>query len=196
MKFEIKSLPYGLGDLEPVISKKTMEYHYGKHLQGYVDKLNELIPGTKYENLSLEEIVKQADGKIFNNAAQVWNHDFYFEQFSKKREEMPKVNLLDLVNKTFGSFTDFKTKFNTASTDLFGSGWAFLVYDKSDRKLYINSYEDAKNPLESSVLVPLLTFDVWEHAYYLDYYNKRVDYVKKLWDIIDWSVIQKRFDVI
>lgn len=191
MKFELPKLPYANNALEPVISEETINFHYGKHHQAYVNNLNNLIQGTKFENADLVTIIKESDGPIFNNAAQVWNHTFYFNSFKPKGGGAPKGKLAEAINATWGSFDNFKKEFNTASTGLFGSGWAWLVKDK-DGKLSIVKESNAGNPLTKG-LTPILTFDVWEHAYYLDYQNRRPDHVNALWDIINWDVVQERY---
>ncbi|TCO08005.1 superoxide dismutase [Natronoflexus pectinivorans] len=191
MTFKLPELPYTLDALEPVISKKTLEFHYGKHHQTYVDKLNGLIKGTEFENADLDTIVKSSQGGIFNNAAQVWNHTFYFSSFSPKGGGEPSGELASAINSAFGSFAQFKVKFADAAATLFGSGWAWLVKNK-DGKLEIVQESNAGNPMCKG-LTPLLTCDVWEHAYYLDYQNKRPEYIEKFWDLIDWKVIESRF---
>lgn len=191
MKFELPKLPYANNALEPVISEETINFHYGKHHQAYVNNLNNLIQGTKFENADLVTIIKESDGPIFNNAAQVWNHTFYFNSFKPNGGGVPKGKLAEAINATWGSFDNFKKEFNTASTGLFGSGWAWLVKDK-DSKLSIVKESNAGNPLTKG-LTPILTFDVWEHAYYLDYQNRRPDHVNALWDIINWDVVEERY---
>jgi Fe-Mn family superoxide dismutase len=191
MKFELPQLPYSADSLEPVISSKTIEFHHGKHHQTYVTNLNNLIQGTEFENYDLETIVKKSDGAIFNNAAQVWNHTFYFESFKKNGGGQPKGELLKAIEKTFGTFENFQKEFNTAATTLFGSGWAWLVKDQSG-SLFILKEGNAGSPLTKG-LKPILTFDVWEHAYYLDYQNRRADYLSSLWNIIDWEKVSARF---
>lgn len=191
MKFELPKLPYANNALEPVISEETINFHYGKHHQAYVNNLNNLIQGTKFENADLVTIIKESDGPIFNNAAQVWNHTFYFNSFKPNGGGAPKGKLAEAINATWGSFDNFKKEFNTASTGLFGSGWAWLVKDK-DGKLSIVKESNAGNPLTKG-LTPILTFDVWEHAYYLDYQNRRPDHVNALWDIINWDVVEERY---
>ncbi|HRX69473.1 MAG TPA: superoxide dismutase [Tenuifilaceae bacterium] len=190
MKHTLPNLPYSAEDLSPAISAKTIEFHHGKHHQAYVNNLNNLIVGTKFENADLETIIKEADGGIFNNGAQVWNHTFYFFAFSPKPQKAPTGKLLDLINAQFGSFEQFKEKFTSAAASLFGSGWAWLVVNK-EGKLEITQESNAGNPIRKG-LRPLLTCDVWEHAYYLDYQNRRPDYLKGFWDIIDWKVIEER----
>ena len=170
MKHELPKLQYSLNALAEVISEKTMEFHYGKHHQAYVNNLNNLIPGTKFENASLEQIVMEAEGGVFNNGAQVWNHTFYFEAFRSVPKHKPEGDLLKAIEASFGSFEEFLSKFSNAAATLFGSGWAWLVVD-TDGKLNITQESNAGNPLRKG-LKPLLTCDVWEHAYYLDYQNR------------------------
>lgn len=191
MKFELPKLPYANNALEPIISEETINFHYGKHHQAYVNNLNNLIQGTKFENADLITIIKESDGPIFNNAAQVWNHTFYFNSFKPNGGGAPKGKLAEAINATWGSFDNFKKEFNTASTGLFGSGWAWLVKD-NDGTLSIIKESNAGNPLTKG-LTPILTFDVWEHAYYLDYQNRRPDHVNALWDIINWDVVEERY---
>ncbi len=191
MKFELPTLPYASDALEPVISKKTIEYHYGKHHQAYVNNLNNLIAGTEFENADLETIIKKSEGGIFNNAAQVWNHTFYFTSFSPNGGGEPTGALADTITKAFGSFDAFKEAFNKAAATLFGSGWAWLVKDASG-ELKIVQTSNAANPMTEG-LTPVLTCDVWEHAYYLDYQNVRPDYIANFWKLIDWSVVSERY---
>jgi Fe-Mn family superoxide dismutase len=191
MKFELPQLPYAANALEPVISQKTIEFHYGKHHQTYVNNLNNLIAGTQFENADLETIVKQADGGIFNNGAQVWNHTFYFMQFKPNGGGAPQGALAKAIDATYGSFDKFKEEFANAATTLFGSGWAWLV-KKADGTLEIVKESNAGCPLKSG-LKPILTIDVWEHAYYLDYQNRRPDHIKAFWGILNWEVIESRF---
>lgn len=191
MKFELPKLPYELSALNPTISDKTLEFHYGKHHQTYVNNLNNLIPGTKFENADLETIVLGSDGAIFNNAAQVWNHTFYFNQFSPNPAAAPTGELAKAIDATFGSFEKFKEEFTKASVGLFGSGWSWLVKNEAGA-LEIVQEANAGNPLRSGKK-PLLTCDVWEHAYYLDYQNRRPDYVSSFWNIVDWKVISERY---
>jgi len=191
MKHELPKLPYEIDSLSKVISKQTFEFHYGKHHLAYVNNLNNLIVGTRFENADLVTIIKEAEGAIFNNGAQVWNHTFYFESFSPTPKTEPTGRLLDAISKSFGSFAEFKEKFNKSATTIFGSGWAWLVKDENGN-LEITQESNAGNPIRKG-LTPLLTCDVWEHAYYLDYQNRRPDYIQSFWDIIDWNVIEKRF---
>lgn len=192
MSYEMPKLPYADNALEPVISRQTIEFHYGKHLQTYLNTVNSLVPGTEYEGKSIEEIVATApDGAIFNNAGQVLNHTLYFLQFAPgmSRTE-PAGKLAEAVKRDFGSFENFKKEFKAASTGLFGSGWAWLSVDKSG-KLHITKEANGSNPVRAG-LTPLLGFDVWEHAYYLDYQNRRPDHIDALWGIIDWGVVEQR----
>ncbi len=191
MDFELPKLPYALNALEPVISQKTLEFHYGKHHQAYVNNLNNLVPGTKFENASLETIIKDADGGIFNNGAQVWNHTFFFNTLAPNAGGEPSGKLAESINKSFGSFSEFKEKFNKSAVTLFGSGWAWLV-KKPDGSLDIVQESNAGNPIRNG-LNPILTCDVWEHAYYLDYQNKRPDFVDAFWKLVDWNVVSSRF---
>ncbi len=191
MAFELPKLPYKPDALSPFISAETIEFHYGKHHQAYVNNLNGLVPGTEFENSDLESIIKKAEGPVFNNAAQIWNHTFYFESFSKDGRKVPAGLLADAINKSFGSFESFKELFTKSAATLFGSGWAWLTV-KDDGTLQILQESNAGNPLKKG-LKPLLTCDVWEHAYYIDYRNRRPDYIKSFWEIIDWNVISKRY---
>ena len=191
MKFELPKLPYNSEALEPVISRKTIEFHHGKHHQAYVTNLNNLLPGTTYENMSLDEIVKKSDGGIFNNAAQIWNHTFYFNSFKQGGSKVPDGKFADAVIKKWGSFEAFRKEFANAAATLFGSGWAWLVKDEKG-ELSIIKESNAGNPLTKG-LVPILTFDVWEHAYYIDYQNRRADYLTALWDIVNWDVVSARY---
>ena len=191
MKFELIKLPYAADALEPVISKATIEFHHGKHLQADVNNLNNLIPGTKFENAPLEQIVAESDGAIFNNAGQILNHNLYFTQFSPNGGGEPKGKLADAIKATWGSFEDFKKEFNAAGAGLFGSGWVWLAKDK-DGKLSITKEANGSNPVAKG-LTPILGFDVWEHAYYLDYQNRRPDHLNALWQIVDWDAVGKRY---
>ncbi len=191
MKFTQPKLPYTPDALAPVISQNTIEYHYGKHEKTYIDNLNSLIEGSEYQDMSLEDIIVKSDGKIFNNASQAWNHIFYFFQFAPDGLKEPGGELRKKIEEQFGSLDEFKKQFEEAGATLFGSGWVWLSTDRNG-KLFITQGSNASNPLTQG-LQPLLTFDVWEHAYYLDYQNRRADYLHKLWDIVDWSVIEMRF---
>ena len=190
-KFELMSLPYVPDALEPVISKETIGFHYGKHLAGYVNNLNALLDGSPLAGLPLEEIVLKAEGGMLNNAGQILNHNMYFGQFSRDPKSAPSGKLAEAIERDFGSFEAFKEEFVKKGATLFGSGWVWLSADK-DGKLVITQETNAANPIQKG-LKPLLTFDVWEHAYYLDYQNRRADHLAALWQIIDWEVIEKRY---
>jgi len=187
MAHELPKLPFAMDALAPVISKETLEYHYGKHHQAYVTNLNKLIAGTEFENASLEEIIKKAGGGIFNNGAQVYNHTFYWNCLSPSGGGEPSGKLAEAINKDFGSFAEFKKQFTQAAATNFGSGWTWLVKDK-DGKLKIDSTSNAGNPVKDGKK-PLLTVDVWEHAYYIDYRNARPTYLEKIWDIFNWDFV-------
>ena len=191
-KFELVALPYAVEALEPVISRRTLEFHHGKHLAGYVNNLNGLLPGSGFEEMTLEEIVCKATGGILNNAGQILNHELYFGQFcASKRDNAPKGKIAEAIVRDFGSFEAFKEAFQKGGATLFGSGWVWLSADQ-DGKLVITQETNASNPVQKG-LKPLLTFDVWEHAYYLDYQNRRPDHLAALWQIIDWEVIGQRY---
>ncbi len=191
MAFELPKLPYANDALEPYVSEQTLNFHYGKHHQAYVNNLNGLITGTEFEHADLETIVKKSSGGIFNNAAQVWNHSFYFFQFSATPATEPTGNLKHAIDEAFGSLNAFKEIFTKSATTLFGSGWAWLVKDGSG-KLSIVQTSNAGCPLTEG-LTPLMTCDVWEHAYYLDKQNARPKYIEDFWKVLDWNVIAKRF---
>ena len=191
-KFSLMALTYAPEALEPVISRETIAFHHGKHLAAYVNNLNGLLDGSPLAGLSLEEIVLKADGGILNNAGQILNHELYFGQFSTpKAENRPEGSLGEAITRDFGSFEAFKEEFQKKGATLFGSGWVWLSADK-DGKLVITQETNAANPVQKG-LKPLLTFDVWEHAYYLDYQNRRPDHLTALWQIIDWQLIEKRY---
>ncbi len=194
--FSLMTLPYAQDALEPVISKETIEYHYGKHLQAYVDNLNKLIAGTEYEAMPLEQIVCKSQGGIFNNAGQILNHNLYFAQFRPITDNpSPETGiaspLMDAINRDFGSFEAFQAEFEQKGVTLFGSGWVWLSADK-DGKLVITQETNANNPVTKG-LKPLLTMDVWEHAYYIDYRNRRAAHLHALWQIINWDEIARRY---
>ena len=201
-KIELMALPYAPEALEPVISKETIAFHHGKHLAGYVNNLNGLLEGSGFEEATLEEIVCKATGGILNNAGQILNHELYFGQFLPcKRPEVersgdpklaPTGKLAEAIVRDFGSFEAFKEEFQKKGATLFGSGWVWLSADK-DGKLVITQEPNAANPIQKG-LKPLLTFDVWEHAYYLDYQNRRPDHLAALWQIVDWTVIEQRYN--
>jgi superoxide dismutase, Fe-Mn family len=190
MKFELMSLPYSETALEPHISSETVSYHYGKHHAGYVKKLNGLIENSDFEDKSLEYIIKNAEGGVFNNAAQVYNHDFYWNCLSPD-SSTPSVELSDMIERDFESLDNFKTQFLDAAATLFGSGWVWLVMSK-EGKLLIRQYSNAQTPLQNEEM-PLLTCDVWEHAYYLDYQNLRPDYLQGWWQLINWNFVSENF---
>ena len=186
-KFEMPMLPYEA--LGTIISKETLSFHHGKHLKAYVDNLNKLLPGSGLENLPLSEVVRKSEGGMFNNAGQVLNHAMYFEQFSNTPKVMsPKFAAL--LERDFGSVEAFKKEFEQKGATLFGSGWVWLSAD-AQGKLVITQHKNAENPVTMD-LIPLLTFDVWEHAYYLDYQNRRADYLTALWQIVDWAIVESR----
>ena len=189
--FELMALPYAPEALEPVISRETLGFHHGKHLAAYVNNLNNLLPGSGMENLSLEEIVCKATGGILNNAGQILNHELYFGQFAApKQDNAPSGKMAEAIARDFGSFEAFKEEFQKKGATLFGSGWVWLSAD-TDGKLVITQEANAANPIQKG-LKPLLTFDVWEHAYYLDYQNRRPDHLAALWQIVDWKVVEGR----
>lgn len=191
MTYEQPNLPYDIDALAPAISAETVSFHYGKHEKAYIDNLNRLIKGTEFEDLPLEEVIINAKGPLYNNAAQAWIHIFYFFTFSPDGSHEPTGDLRKAIDRDFGSFEKFKEAFVDAGVGLFGSGWVWLSRD-DDGKLIITQGSNAQNPLTDG-LTPLLTFDVWEHAYYLDYQNRRADALKALWDIVDWDVVESRF---
>ena len=190
MEHKLAVLPFAIDALAPIISKETLEYHYGKHHAAYVANLNKLISGTEFENLALEEIVKKAPaGGIFNNAAQVWNHSFYWQCLAPKAGGEPAGAVADAIKKEFGSFAQFREQFSKAAVTTFGSGWAWLVKNK-DGKLAIESTGNAGTPLKDGKK-PLLTCDVWEHAYYVDYRNNRAGYVEAFWKLVNWKFVEQ-----
>jgi len=191
MEHKLPKLPYSKDALAPVISGETLEYHYGKHHKTYVDNLNRLIPNTEFEEASLEEIVRKSSGGIFNNAAQVWNHTFYWNCLSPKGGGESSGALASAIAKNFGSFAQFKEKFTNAAVTLFGSGWAWLVRNP-DGSLAIEPTSNAGNPLRDGKK-PLLTCDVWEHAYYIDYRNARARYVDAFWTLVNWGFVSQNF---
>jgi Fe-Mn family superoxide dismutase len=193
MAFELPPLPYSLNALAPNISKETLEYHYGKHHLAYVNNLNNLIPGTEFEGLTLEEIIKKAPpGPVFNNAAQVWNHTFYWHSLTPNRDEKLDSHLSKAIDTSFGSLEKFKEAFSKAAIGVFGSGWAWLVKNP-DGSLAIQSTSNAGTPMTDNKKA-LLTCDVWEHAYYIDYRNLRPKYVEKFWELANWDFVAKNFN--
>lgn len=190
MEHKLPQLPYELNALEPYISKETLEYHYGKHHQTYVTNLNNLILNTEFENMSLEEIIKKSSGWIFNNSAQIWNHTFYFLWFTKNWTKIPWVKVLELINRDFWDFNNFKQEFTKQSVWNFWSWWTWLVLDNS-WKLEIINTSNAQTVLTMEWKKPLLTCDVWEHAYYIDTRNSRPKYLENFWEIINWDRIEE-----
>ena len=190
--FELISWPFAPEALEPVISRETIALHHGKHLLTYVNNLNAALPGTAFEHLPLEEIVRKADGGIFNNAGQILNHNLYFETLRAPRSEnRPEGKIAEAIAQQFGSFEAFQKEFVQKGATLFGSGWVWLSKDK-DGKLVITQEPNAQNPVTKG-FTPLLTFDVWEHAYYVDYQNRRADHLAALWQIVNWDVVEQRY---
>lgn len=191
MSFELPPLPYEIDALEPHISKETLEFHYGKHHQTYVTNLNNLVAGTENEGKSLEDIVKNSSGGLFNNAAQIWNHTFYWNSLSPNGGGEPSGELAQAINDTFGSFAEFKEQFSKTAITTFGSGWAWLVKN-SDGSLALSSTSNADTPLTEGQ-TPLLTCDVWEHAYYIDFRNARPKYVETFWNLVNWEFASQNF---
>lgn len=187
MAITLPELPFAMDALAPHISKETLEYHYGKHHNAYVTNLNGMIEGTDFANMSLEDIIVKSEGGMFNNAAQIWNHTFYWNCLSPNGGGEPSGALADAINESFGSFGEFKTQFTNACATLFGSGWAFLVKNK-EGKLEITKEANAGCPLTSDV-TPLMTCDVWEHAYYVDYRNARPSYIDAFWNLVNWDFV-------
>jgi len=192
MSFKLPDLPFAKDSLAPYISQETIEYHYGKHHQGYINKLNKMIEGKEEENKSLEEIVKIASDSLFNNAAQAWNHNFYWNCLTPKAKKQPEGKLAEAINRAFGGFEEFKSKFKELALNNFGSGWTWLV-KKSNGSLEIINTSNAGNPLTSGDK-PLLTCDVWEHAYYIDYRNERGKYLDNFWNIVNWHFVESQND--
>lgn len=191
MKHEMPKLSYPLDGLKPRISEDTMKFHYGKHLQAYTDNLNKLIKGTEFEDKSLEEIVRTANGAIYNNAAQVWNHTFFFETLSPTAKPISGTLKAKLIA-TYGSIDNFKKQLMAKATGLFGSGWIWLTYNERNQ-LNIEAMTNAGNPLQKN-MTPLMTIDVWEHAYYLDYQNRRADFCEAVWELTDWHLVEQRME--
>lgn len=189
MTFKLPELPYALNALAPYISQETLEYHYGKHHQAYVNKLNTLVTGTPFDGESLENVITKSSGAIFNNAAQVWNHTFYWHCMKPQGGGEPKGDLADAINEAFGSFAAFKEKFSAAAVNQFGSGWAWLA-KKTDGSLEIYSTSNAGTPMVDDKHA-LLTCDVWEHAYYIDTRNERPKYVDNFWQVVNWEFVAK-----
>jgi len=191
MAYELPALPYAMNALEPTISQETLEYHYGKHHQTYVTNLNNLVPGTEFENASLEDIVMKSSGGVFNNAAQIWNHTFYWNCLSPNGGGAPSGDLAAAINKAFGSFDEFKKALSTSAATNFGSGWTWLVKNSEGGVEIVNT-SNAANPMTDGK-TPLLTVDVWEHAYYIDYRNARPKYLEEIWKLINWDFVAGNF---
>jgi superoxide dismutase, Fe-Mn family len=191
MAFELPALPFEKNALSPYISEETIEFHYGKHHQAYVNKLNALIVDTEFERKSLEDIIKTSEGAMFNNAAQIWNHTFYWNCLQPSGNKQISPELTSAINKTYESLEKFKEEFTKAALGLFGSGWAWLIKD-SDGELLITTTSNAGNPLAAKQ-TPLLTCDVWEHAYYIDYRNARAKYLEGFWEIVNWDFVSQNF---
>jgi len=189
MKHILPDLPYSLDALAPFVSAETLEYHHGKHHRAYVDNLNRLIQGGEFENLKLEDIIMQASGGIFNNAAQVWNHSFYWKCLGPAGGNPPGSVLIAAINEAFGSFDAFKKAFTETAVTTFGSGWAWLVND-AEGALKVESTSNAETPLKAGK-IPLLTCDVWEHAYYIDYRNARPEYIEAFWNLVNWDFVSR-----
>ncbi len=192
MSFKLPDLPYGMDQLAPHLSKETLEFHYGKHHRAYVDKLNQLTEGKPQANMPLEEVIMTSEGPVFNNAAQIWNHTFYWNGFKPGAGGPPTGAMLEAINKSFGSFEKFKTDFADKAVTQFGSGWAWLV-KKSDGALAVTQTSNADLPMKHGQKA-LLTCDVWEHAYYIDYRNLRPKYVEGFWNLVNWDFVQKNLE--
>jgi len=192
MEHKLPELPWPKNALAPTISEETINYHYGKHHQAYVTKLNELIKGTDFEIMNLEDIIKKSNGPLFNNAAQVWNHTFYWNCLKPNAGGVPSGQIKSALEKKWGSFDKFKETFTNSAVGNFGSGWTWLV-KKEDGSVDILNTSNAGCPLTTAGITPLLTVDVWEHAYYVDYRNARASYVGKIWDLINWDFVNKNF---
>lgn len=194
MKFDLSPLPFNLKGLEPYISKKTLELHFEEHHYGYVRNLNNLLTGTRFKNMDIETIIKISDGAFFNNAAQVWNHSFYFEGLKPGGKKQLKGFFADVIKSNFGTVSFFKNSFIKAAESLFGAGWVWLVLNQEE-SIEIIQKSNAGNPLRSG-LIPLLNCDLWEHAYYLDYHNRRRDYVEAFWKLVNWELIGERYNAV
>ena len=190
MSIEIPNLPYAMDALAPHISEETLTYHYGKHHVGYFNKLNNQLPGTDYENATLEDIINKAEGGMFNNAAQAWNHTFYWNSLSPNGGGTPTGRLAESINQSFGSFDQFKEDFTKAAASNFGSGWTWLVADDSGNLQIVNT-SNADTPLRTAGMTPVLTCDVWEHAYYIDYRNNRGGYIDAFWALVNWQFAEE-----
>jgi len=191
MSIELPALPYARDALAPRISEETIDYHYGKHHQAYVTNLNKMIEGTAHANQSLEEIIRSSEGGVFNNAAQIWNHTFYWNSLTPN-SSAPSGDLASAINSAFGSFDEFKAKFTASAAGNFGSGWTWLVKNASGALEIVNT-GNAGTPITEAGITPLLTVDVWEHAYYVDYRNARPEYLKNFWELANWEFAAKNF---
>ena len=189
--FQLSKLPYAMDALQPYLSKETLEFHYGKHHQAYVNNLNNLAKDTEFANLALEEVIMKSSGGIFNNAAQIWNHTFYWNSLTPKSAGEPTGKLADAIKKKFGSLDEFKKQFTQSAATLFGSGWARLIKN-TQGELEIMNTNNAQLPLKENKKA-LLTCDVWEHAYYIDYRNARASYIENFWKIVNWDFVEKNF---
>lgn len=192
MAFELPALPYAKDALAPHISAETLEYHHGKHHKAYVDKLNTLVPGTPFEGKSLEEVIKASSGPVFNNAAQIWNHTFYWNCLSPNGGGEPKGAVAEAINKAFGSFDKFKEEFTNSAVNNFGSSWTWLV-KKADGSVAIVNTSNAATPLTDASVTPILTLDLWEHAYYIDYRNSRPNYINAFWSLVNWDFVSANY---
>ena len=192
MAFELPALPYAKDALAPHISAETLDYHHGKHHKAYVDKLNTLVPGTEFEGKSLEEVIKSSSGPVFNNAAQIWNHTFYWHCLSPNGGGAPTGAVADAITKAFGSFDKFKEDFTNSAINNFASSWTWLV-KKADGSVAIVNTSNAATPLTDASVTPILTIDLWEHAYYIDYRNSRPNYINAFWALVNWDFVNANF---
>lgn len=192
MAFELPALPYAKDALAPHISAETLDYHHGKHHKAYVDKLNTLVPGTPFEGKSLEEVIKTSSGPVFNNAAQIWNHTFYWSCLSPNGGGAPTGAVAEAINKAFGSFDKFKEDFTNSAINNFGSSWTWLV-KKADGSVAIVNTSNAATPLTDASVTPILTLDLWEHAYYIDYRNSRPNYINAFWSLVNWDFVNANY---
>jgi len=191
MSFKLLELKYDKSAFKPLLSEESFEYHHGKHLQAYVNNTNNLIKGTEFEGMQLEDIIKKSQGGLFNNSAQIYNHEFFFNQLSPNGGGLPQGELLDAINRDFNGFDKFKEEFTAKAAGLFGAGWCWLVKNQNGN-LEIQQYSNAATPLTTS-LKPIMTIDVWEHAYYIDYRNARPQFIEKFFEIIDWDFVSKQY---
>ena len=192
MAFELPALPYAKDALAPHISAETLDYHHGKHHKAYVDKLNTLVPGTEFEGKSLEDVIKSSSGPVFNNAAQIWNHTFYWNCLSPNGGGAPTGAIADAITKAFGSFDKFKEDFTNSAINNFGSSWTWLV-KKADGSVAIVNTSNAATPLTDASVTPILTIDLWEHAYYIDFRNSRPNYINAFWSLVNWEFVNANY---